>query len=753
MSLDTVLKIGNALRNAPDSLKHFKYVSPCPVDKDGNYPFCISVPVLEDFNFDWQNTKLISSEVERDELVYMKFSTSDSDSSPKKYVFGDIYYRRESQFDKNKKFKKTIEYGGCFMLDRGNAFGNSKKTREEIKSKFEFNSIKNILSISNKRYLESEVSNFVKKGDKYKPRKKNDNEKGFIAEIGNKVSSLSKDIPLFKFWNTFSDNIDKISKLLRYAPAFEYALVEQKNILEIFGNEVLLHESYFKGLANNYVHKVSSILDKNETFENLSNGTKSKLLNYGFSEVFIHFNFQGKSWQELDESFNLITDYLNSEISEKTSNGIVLTKSVYRTLCSGNDKNDWQFPHFDIDKRYQSFAFSKNTFSDFLYTDTFVKTPRYNLYGTGLSIFVLPNIIDYKNETKQEEKASEYLRFLKNKDEIRIFDYDPIFPFEDDDVPKTIKKFDFILADTSGKTISDFIEISGIDRSFFFKTKKEIETLERQVSEELKEMLGRKDGAYISIEKAVKYLIGDVLDSEKTKSIIIEEGKKYKAHILKVLSKIYTGNYHRDDGLLTGMIENIQSVIRKNEEFTLWISPKNDGKKAVGVSRNWQKYQLLKHSFKLLTSIQTIDFMSKISESVNYQIGIKIGRLAKPLKKAINPFEKSYVGLLSRRVSTLNDCISFFNEIDEMLTRHNKTWAQNSAEARQMLAQLPESDYDKELLAFGFFEGYFTYEVSDDKKKLLDKLEKIISDYDGKDRFEKFLEPISTIVEEIKSEQ
>lgn len=753
MSLDTVLKIGNALRNSPDSLKHFKYVSRCPTGKDGNYPFCISIPVLEDFRFDWKNSKIILSEVEKDKLVYMKFSTSDSDSSPKKYVFGDIYYRRESQFDKNKKFKKTIEYGGCFMLDKGNAFENSKKARDEIRSKFEINSIKSALSISDKEYLEPEVRSYIKKGDEFKMRTKYNNEKDLIIETGKKINTLLNNLSLFKFWNTFSENIEKISQLLKYAPAFEYTLVEQKNILEIFGNEALLHESYFKGLANNYVHKVSSILDKNETFENLSNGTKSKLLNYGFSEVFIHFDFQGKCWQELDNCFNLITDYLNSEISEKTSNGIVLTKSVYRTLCSGNDKNDWQFPLFDIDKRYQSFAFSEDTFSDFLYTDTFVKTPRYNLYGTGLSIFVLPNIIDDENETKQEEKASEYLRFLKNKDESRIFDYDPIFPFEDDDVPKTIKKFDFILADTSGKTISDFIEISGIDRSFFFKTKKEIETLERQVSKELKETLGRKDGAYISIEKAVKYLVGDVLDTEKTKSITIEEGKKYKAHILKVLPKIYTGNYHRDDRLLTGMIENIQSVIRKNEELTLWISPKKEDKKAIGVTQNWQKYQLLKHSFKLLTSIQTIDFMSKISESVNYQIGIKIGRLAKPLKKTINPFEKSYVGLLSRRVSTLNDCISFFNEIDEMLTRHNKTWAQNSAEARQMLARLSESDYDKELLAFGFFEGYFTYEVSDDKKKLLDKLERIISDYVGKDGFEKFLEPISTVVEEIKSEK
>ncbi len=33
MSLDTVLKIGKALRSSKDNLKYFKYVAPCPVKK------------------------------------------------------------------------------------------------------------------------------------------------------------------------------------------------------------------------------------------------------------------------------------------------------------------------------------------------------------------------------------------------------------------------------------------------------------------------------------------------------------------------------------------------------------------------------------------------------------------------------------------------------------------------------------------------------------------------------------------------
>lgn len=39
MSLDTVLQIGKVLRSSENSLKYFKYVEPCPKDKDGNWLF------------------------------------------------------------------------------------------------------------------------------------------------------------------------------------------------------------------------------------------------------------------------------------------------------------------------------------------------------------------------------------------------------------------------------------------------------------------------------------------------------------------------------------------------------------------------------------------------------------------------------------------------------------------------------------------------------------------------------------------
>ena len=55
MSLDTVLKIGKVLRNSNNSLKHFKYVQPCPRDKKGNYPLCLSFKVNDDFSIDFNS--------------------------------------------------------------------------------------------------------------------------------------------------------------------------------------------------------------------------------------------------------------------------------------------------------------------------------------------------------------------------------------------------------------------------------------------------------------------------------------------------------------------------------------------------------------------------------------------------------------------------------------------------------------------------------------------------------------------------
>jgi len=139
----------------------------------------------------------------------------------------------------------------------------------------------------------------------------------------------------------------------------------------------------------------------------------------------------------------------------------------------------------------------------------------------------------------------------------------------------------------------------------------------------------------------------------------------------------------------------------------------------------------------------------EIVESKSYQIGLKLGKLAKPLKKKINSFEKKYVGLLTRHMSTKNDCIKFVNDINEMLVRHEKAWANMSAEASNELANLSVIEYDKEQLAFGFFEGYFKYEAIDKRKNFIDRLEKLLADYEGNPDLEDELEKLNELVNDI----
>ena len=132
-----------------------------------------------------------------------------------------------------------------------------------------------------------------------------------------------------------------------------------------------------------------------------------------------------------------------------------------------------------------------------------------------------------------------------------------------------------------------------------------------------------------------------------------------------------------------------------------------------------------------------------------YQIGNKLGKLSRPLKNKINTFEKSYVGLLTRRIATHNECLEFFNDINQMLVMHsNYPFGQLSAEISSELANLSLSEYDKEKLAFGFFEGYFKWEAPDDKEKFYNGLEKYLNNYAEKERFEEVIDKITSVINE-----
>ncbi|MCF8272185.1 MAG: hypothetical protein K9I59_10980 [Chlorobium sp.] len=87
--LDTLLQIGKTFREA-GRLKHHRYIKPAPVPKKNTTITFLSLPVREDFSFDFDGIKEIP-ENERELLFYPTFKTGEADGLVK-YLFGDICY-------------------------------------------------------------------------------------------------------------------------------------------------------------------------------------------------------------------------------------------------------------------------------------------------------------------------------------------------------------------------------------------------------------------------------------------------------------------------------------------------------------------------------------------------------------------------------------------------------------------------------------------------------------------------------------
>ena len=80
MSLDTVLKIGNILRNSEDKMNFSKNTVSCPKDKKGCWPLCLCLPVGKDFNIIFDEASIVP-ENQRNSLFYLKYITSNNDNS------------------------------------------------------------------------------------------------------------------------------------------------------------------------------------------------------------------------------------------------------------------------------------------------------------------------------------------------------------------------------------------------------------------------------------------------------------------------------------------------------------------------------------------------------------------------------------------------------------------------------------------------------------------------------------------------
>jgi hypothetical protein len=621
-------------------------MEPCPKDKDGNWPICITIPVKEDFSFDWNGMK-ITPENQREDLFYLKFKTSDSDGLVK-YVFGDIYFEKKVSIKKNGSI--DISESGYYRLDNP---GHNNAAYRPSSFYRGLNDFKDII----KSYEENNSS------------------------------------VLRKFHEKLEENIKLIERILKYTPAVLYAMEvkEIEYLLRMQDNEEDLYvktvERVFGNLKEATLKKLQIPLELIECNES----QKRLIFDLNNIAVFIHFEFPGRRhWYTFESDMELINSKVLSDFVDYTQNGIVLKKTLYKTLCSGDKKNDIQFPSFSDKNKHKAKNFESESLQDLFYAIDYTSKGKL-ITGTDIKLIVLPR--------GEHLSAKDYEDFLEKRDEAKILAKnkenilnlgDPIFDFFSDE-DQSITSFDLIFCKKGGLSSpdSDLIELSGIEKSNLRLLRERIHHISQEISTERKAFfLTEKELFPLTIDYSFRDIIGNPQADPKTGKISFKANPKYQSHLLKVLPLIYTENYHQDEALLPAFIQNAECSIRAGDT----------------------KYSFLKFEFKFLMKIQNTktDRFMEIITSESYQIGFMLGGMAKNLSQEINSFEKNYVGNLTRRVGTLSDFIKLKNEIEQKLIMHDKSkfTFQTSYDLAQKVKEF-NTRYDKEECAFGFMESYF----------------------------------------------
>lgn len=662
--LETVLKIGKAFRESPTGLKHHRYVKLCPQDTDKRKTLRLSLPVNEDFSFDFNGIKEITDEnIIKDKLFYPTFKTSDADGLVK-YIFGDIYY----------SLSKGME-GGYYRLGDN---ANKQKAYQ--------------------------ASSFFRGSEDFKSLKRMYEEQS--SEQGQKESFS---IALFR--KEFEKNIVLTERLFKYqcgileyldlkrngeATAFIELLSDEKELPQLTAKRVFSTikqgrsaKKTFENLLNDEEPQWSLIESKEESIK--------KLIDYSTGDLFLHFDFGGKHWYEFADEFNIINAKMLEDFAERanTTGGYILKKYLYKTLSS--PEKDIQFPSFSAQARYRSKLFQNmEEILDLIYAIDYSKTALLKVSHTDIKIIVLPR---GKNLT-----ASHYERFIQRTNSLQneqeretIIGHENVQDTQEqlfapmiENVAEDIIQFDLIFSKQGGQTTPDvdMVEIPGVEKSHLREISQRISRIKRTLYDKRQSEI-KAELKPFSVIWSFLNILGDLTSGMK----------KYQSHLYKVLPQIYTGTYYNDPILLPALIEKTEANIRAGKP----------------------DFNLLKYDFYFLATIQNTlpegGKLMKIQESQSYKIGLLLGELARQFAAwrddcPIKSFEKSYVGTLSRRITTIQDLSRFKTFMEEKLILHERSSFTHSVSTKlseeiKALEVSSKEKYDRHNCAFGFFESYF----------------------------------------------
>jgi hypothetical protein len=683
MSLDTVLKIGKAFRESANGLKYFKYIKPCPKDTDKQSVIRLSLPVNEDFSFDFDNLSeitnqnVIGTEAKDTELYYLTFKTSDSDGMVK-YIFGDIYYSHSSKINKDNSMEFS-EGGGYYRLGDPNAKG-AYKLNSFHRGKEDINKIKSSL-----------------------------------VDSGNSM--------LMKFRNSFEKSESKINKILKYQVGVLQFLAsplrEELSVLDFLRKDGLLQEYSALGNFNkiksgksgkkllNQILKTDDLEYKWEDIKK-DEGNIKLLSNYTNSNLFLHFQLPIQSyWYDFKEELTSVTEKMMDDFVTKTDTDFfVLKKTLYKTLCSGDTKNDIQFPDFKINSKHKSKFFTIDEINDLFYAIDYSKKAVISPTD-DIKLIILPNGNNLKAEDYEKFQLNAYsltAEVLARRKNAEIKTNDDILLSWFDDTSENesiVTHFDMVFSKKGGMTApdTDLVELSGISKSSLQQIRERIRNITVEILKKRKKEIPSDKLISPSINWSFSQLLGSP-QADSTGKIQFKVNPRYQSHLLKVLPRIYCGTYLNDNLILPSFISNVEYSIRHGDS----------------------KFKLLKYDLEFILSIHNTKIYKnnymKIVESASYQIGLLLGKLSQNFageNSSIKSFEKNYVGNLTRKIPTLKDFIEFKNDVEQKLIMHekNKFTFKLSSELSEKVKNFT-GIYDKQECAFGFFESYYSsYKTND----------------------------------------
>lgn len=407
------------------------------------------------------------------------------------------------------------------------------------------------------------------------------------------------------------------------------------------------------------------------------------------SSVVLHFDFEGKRWIDFEGIIESIDNILTDSLVVETTfeDKVSLDKYLYKTLGGTT-------PGFGEAAKYKNRLFSRDEIISLMYAGKATEKPTIRINSIG--IIALPHserlsaldVVSFFERDKEFVLKDQQLGEEEDKESGLLVqddtESDSLFGAILDNSFDDKVKFDIVFTSIPGSPAGvfyDLIEVANIEKSLLVNINEKIRKVKEEViTQAVAENPNFKHKPVFDVKISFLKILGDVT----------RDKKKFQLHLLKTLPKIYTDTYYNDPVLLPAFIEKVEYNIR------------NGG----------QGFSTLKYDFYFLLKIQKTDTMTQVTNSQSYALGQALGTMARRFGWTTTPiksFEKSFVGNLSKRISSIGEAVKFSTFLNEKLAIHDiaKTKEKEALESFVSIINNFSEKYNKHNCALGFFNNYY----------------------------------------------